>query len=70
MVAATDNLDLVALRQMAKGDLYLFSKGVLQFDWIIPHIHKQICDDLMDETSCFKLIVLPRGWLKTTLGSN
>jgi len=69
MVASPENLDLVVLRQMAKDDLYFFAKGVLQYDWIVPHIHKRICDDLMDEDATRKLIVLPRGWLKTTLCS-
>lgn len=62
-------VDMVALRRKAQGDLYFFSKGVLNYDWIVPHIHMDICRDLVNPDYSRKLIVLPRGWLKTTLCS-
>ncbi len=69
MPELAQQLDLAALRRKAQGNLYFFSKGVLGYDWIVPHIHKPIIRDLVDERYNRKLIVLPRGWLKTTVCS-
>ena len=97
------------LKALAKSDLYIFAKGVLGFDWLVPHIHRPLCRllELYDGYNkslrasreeyvevlkeCFKrmgkdvtedelndfldkgvkrlMIVIPRGWLKTTLCS-
>lgn len=58
------------LRELAQRDLYVFAKGVLGFDWLVPHIHLPLCRLLerFDEYPKLK-ITLPRGWLKTTLCS-
>ena len=96
---------LVKLKTQALGDLYVFAKGVLGFDWLDPNIHRPLCrllelydgfndslspsredyvsvleskyfdltkseiDDLLEKGIKRLLIVLPRGWLKTTLCS-
>lgn len=62
-------LDLPALRKAAEESLYLFAKGVLGFDWLDKDVHVPICDRLEDVTRNRKIIVLPRGWLKTTICS-
>ena len=64
-----ESLDLNAIRERSKKDLYFFSKGVLQYDWLVPHIHADLCRDLQDRDNKRMLIELPRGWLKTTLCS-
>lgn len=69
MDQATEKLDLPALRKKAEGSLYFFTKGILGYDWLVPHIHMQVCDELQDPSSTKKLIELPRGWLKSTIGS-
>ena len=96
---------LSKLRVQALGDLYVFAKGVLGFDWLDPNIHRPLCrllelydgfndslspskedyvsvleskyfnltkdeiDGLLEKGIKRLLIVLPRGWLKTTLCS-
>jgi len=66
---STANLDLDELRQAAEGSLYFFAKGILGFDWLVPHIHGSVCDTLQNADLRRVLFVLPRGWLKTTLCS-
>lgn len=61
--------ELQLLREKSKQDFYFFAKGILGYDWIVPHIHGPICRALQDQTSNRKLFVLPRGWLKTTICS-
>lgn len=58
MAEALDNqgLDqLDQLRTLAKGDLYVFAKGVLGFDWLTPEIHEPLC----------RLLELYDGWNST-----
>lgn len=49
--------------------LYFFAKGVLGFDWLTPEIHKPLCDKLQDQGLKRQRLVLPRGWLKSTMAS-
>jgi len=56
------------LRKKSKEDLYFFAKGILGFDWLTPGIHKPLCRLLQGEKTRI-CIVLPRGWLKTTICS-
>lgn len=55
------------LRAQAEQSCYFFIKGILGFDWLVPHIHKPVCELL--ENSTRVRIVLPRGWLKSTICS-
>jgi predicted phage terminase large subunit-like protein len=56
------------LRDRCKRDLYFLAKGVLGFDFLVPHIHLPLCKILKPENHYLK-ITLPRGWLKTTVCS-
>lgn len=58
---------LSSLKERAKKDLYFFAKGILGYDWLTPHIHLPICRMLEDRTNRRVKIVLPRGWLKSTI---
>jgi predicted phage terminase large subunit-like protein len=69
MSTLSSQLDLAALREKSRESLYFFAKGILGYDWITPHIHGPVCEDLMDLSTRHKMFVLPRGWLKTTLCS-
>ena len=40
---ALDEETLDRLRDLSKKDLYIFGKGILGFDWLIPHIHLPLC---------------------------
>lgn len=55
------------MRSIAKKDLYFFSKGVLGYDWFHKDIHMPVCRLLEDMSRPELLIVLPRGFQKTTL---
>ncbi len=106
MVATSVKLDtetLDRLRTVAENDLFVFAKGIIGFDWLVPHIHMPICrllelydgyklelryprehyrevlqsrhvnvsedaiEEILQRGLKKLLIVLPRGWLKTTL---
>jgi len=47
--------ELDKLRELAQGDLYVFAKGVLGFDWLVPEIHQPLC----------RLLELYNGWSTT-----
>lgn len=57
------------LRQEAESSLYFFARGILGYDWFIPHIHGPLCKVLESDELTRALIELPRGWLKSTLCS-
>jgi len=58
------------MRDLAKKSLFFFAKGVLGFDWLIPRVHKPLCDMIQDYKNNTRLLVcIPRGWLKTTICS-
>ena len=58
------------LRELSKRDLYVFAKGVLGFDWLVPHIHLPVCNQLQRYKTLIRQgFILPRGWLKTTVCS-
>jgi len=59
---------LLKFRELCKRDLYTFAKGVLGFDWLVPSIHKPLCNILTPANKRL-CICLPRGWLKTTICS-
>jgi predicted phage terminase large subunit-like protein len=62
-------LDLDQIRQKGEESLYFFAKGILHYDWLVPHVHGPVCSALENHERTRKRFVLPRGWLKTTLCS-
>lgn len=57
------------LREVSKSNLYVFAKGILGYEWFTPEIHLPICLELQNEDNHELLVVLPRGWQKSTLCS-
>jgi predicted phage terminase large subunit-like protein len=57
------------IRTLALNDFYFFAKGVLGYDWLNVRIHLPICKLLEDGNIHELLVVLPRGWQKSTLVS-
>lgn len=57
------------LRTEGLDSLYFFVKGILGFDWLIPHIHMELCSILQNPKNTHVLVTLPRGWLKSTICS-
>ena len=62
-------IDLKELIEESRRNLYFFAKAILGFDWLNENIHLPLTKELEDLSKARKCIVLPRGWLKTTLCS-
>lgn len=67
MTNPAEQLDLQSLRDKSREDFYFFTKAILKNDWLDPEIHWPLCNDLQDLSVSRRVIVLPRGWLKTTI---
>jgi len=61
--------DIATLRKKGKESLFFFARGILKFSDFDVNIHKPICDKLQDDNNKRVLIVLPRDWFKSSLGS-
>ena len=57
------------LKKISLNNFYFFSLGILGYDYMIKEVHLPICDFLADDTIKDKMLLLPRGFLKTTLTS-
>lgn len=58
------------LRTKCKESLFFFARAVLGFSDLTKHIHRPICQELQDyKKNTRVLIVLPRDWFKSTMGS-
>jgi hypothetical protein len=57
------------LRELCKNDLYFLCKGVLNYDRLVPRTHMPVCKFMQDLTSKKKMLLLPRGCYKTTIGT-
>lgn len=66
MSKSFSSTDLDQLRSRAESSLFLFAKGILGYDWLNARIHKPLCEILESSASRIR-VVLPRGWLKTTV---
>ncbi len=63
-----DEQSKARLRELGKN-FYFFAKAILGFDWLVPHIHRELCDLLQDPTETRICVTFPRGWLKSTVVS-
>lgn len=57
------------MKRLALNNFYFFSLGILGYDYIRKDVHLPICNFLSDETKKDKMLLLPRGFLKSTLTS-
>lgn len=57
---------VVELRELCLNSLYFFSKAVLGWDWVVPHVHGKLGDFVSDPEDTRLQVTLPRGFLKTT----
>ncbi len=57
------------IRARCKESLFFFSRAILGFHDFDKMIHKPICDILQDEGRNRQIIVMPRTWFKSTMGS-
>ena len=56
------------LRILAKNNFYFFCRAILDFNYMEPKAHLGLCK-FMQRPSRWKSIVMPRGFLKTTICS-
>lgn len=55
------------LRDRVKTDLFLLSQGILQYDQVEEYAHGALCQFLVHERSNRRMVLMPRGHLKTTI---
>lgn len=54
------------MRRLGQESLYFFCKGILGFDYMVPHVHGRLANFLQNSEWNRKQVTLPRGYLKTT----
>ena len=57
------------MKRHALNNFYFFSLGILGYDYIEKDVHLPICKYLSNEAIMDKMLLLPRGFLKSTLTS-
>jgi predicted phage terminase large subunit-like protein len=68
-MAVLDKNTIEALRQKGKDSLFFLCRAILGFTDFTEDIHKPICDQLQDWNNKRVMIILPRDWFKSSLGS-
>lgn len=61
--------DLQDLRELFKTDLYFASKGILGYDQLREEAHRPLCDYLTYDDAMRKMVLMPRGHLKSTIAT-
>lgn len=56
------------LREKCSSSLYLLSKGILGYDSLVTHLHKELAD-FLTTTPQNRMVILPRGHFKTTVST-
>jgi hypothetical protein len=56
-----------AIRNRARTDLYFLAKGILGYDQVEPGAHQALCSFMTREEKNRRLVLMPRGHLKTTI---
>jgi len=57
------------IRKRADESLFFFAKAILGYDWLDPVVHGPICKALENDEIQDIKVIIPRGWLKSTLCS-
>jgi hypothetical protein len=66
-VRGLSSQDLQDIRELFKNDLYFACKGILGYDQLQEEAHRPLCDYLMYDQSMRKMVLMPRGHLKSTI---
>lgn len=67
--ASLSQESIEALRSACKQSLFFLCRAVLGFKDLDQKIHKPICEELQNEESNRDIIVMPRTWFKSSIGS-
>lgn len=61
--------DTARIRNAALHNLYFFAEGVLGYDQLQPGAHADLCSFLMYDKSKRRMVLMPRGHLKSTIAT-
>lgn len=62
-----DSDDVAHLKELCKTDLYFLAKGVLGYDQLEEGAHGALCSFMVHEPSSRRMVLMPRGFLKSTI---
>lgn len=68
-IRGLNSQDLQDIRGLFENDLYFAAKGVLGYDQLREEAHRPLCDFLTYDESMRKMVLMPRGHLKSTIGT-
>ena len=57
------------LAELGRNNLYFLSKAILGYDRLTLHLHREICDVVENPNYLKKLLIVPRGHYKSTIGT-
>jgi len=57
------------LREKGRNSLFFFARAILGFSDFDKNIHKPFCDELQKDENKRVIIILPRDWFKSSMGS-
>lgn len=59
--------DLSAIRALCQDDLWFLCRGVLNYNQLYEPLHGPLCNFLVHWPGRLVLVLMPRGWLKSTI---
>lgn len=68
-IVALDTTDRELLARRAENDLFFLCKGILQMKDLYPPLHKPFCTFLEDESRKRRMVLMPRGTLKSSVNT-
>lgn len=63
------SLELAELREHGLEDFFFFCRDIMGFKDLYEPLHRRVCDFISNPDSKRKMILIPRGHFKTTIGS-
>jgi phage terminase large subunit-like protein len=66
---ALDSTDRELLARRAENDLFFMAKGILGMKDLYPPLHKPLCTFLEDEDNKRRMVLMPRGTLKSSVNT-
>ncbi len=66
--SAADTAVIAEFRRRAERELFLFAFGVLDQWWLYPPLHQPMCEWLQRVPPARKMLIVPRGHGKSTIG--
>lgn len=67
LIEELDSTDLGFLREKCKTDLFFFAKAILNYGQVEEGAHAALCAFMVHERSNRRMVLMPRGFLKSTI---